>query len=51
MLGAIVIVVVLLLSPFIITISLAAVAAALGKLLHEDAEDRHQGSSLLETNV
>ncbi|WP_420437440.1 hypothetical protein [Candidatus Poriferisodalis sp.] len=51
MFGAIAIVIVLLLSPFIITISLAAVAAALGKLLHEDAEDRHQGSTLLETNV
>ena len=50
MFGAIVIVVVLLLSPFIITISLAAVAAALGKLLHEDAEDRHEGSSLLVAN-
>lgn len=51
MFGAIVIVIVLLLSPFIITISLAAVAAALGKLLAEDAEDRHQGSSLIQTNV
>ncbi len=51
MVGAIVIVAVLLLSPFIITISLAAVAAALGKLLTDDAEQRHEGSSLLETNV
>ena len=50
MAGAIVIVVVLLLSPFIITISLAAVAAALGKLLTDDAEKRHEGSSLVETN-
>lgn len=51
MFGAIVIVVVLLLSPFIITISLAAVAALLGKLLGDDAESRHEGSSLLDTNV
>ena len=50
MFGAIVIVIVLLLSPFIITISLAAVAALLGKLLGDDAESRHKGSSLLETN-
>lgn len=50
MAGAIVIVIVLLLSPFIITISLAAVAAALGKLLTDDAEQRHEGSSLVTTN-
>ncbi len=50
MFGAIVIVIVLLLSPFIITISLAAVAALLGKLLGDDAESRHKGSPLLETN-
>ena len=50
MFGGILIVVVLLLSPFIITISLVAVAAFLGKLLHEDAEARHEGSSLVETN-
>ena len=50
MFGGILIVIVLLLSPFIITISLAAVAALLGKLLHEDAEARHEGSSLVETN-
>ena len=51
MFGGILIVIVLLLSPFIITISLAAVAALLGKLLHEDAEQRHEGSPLVETNV
>ncbi|WP_419943891.1 hypothetical protein [Candidatus Poriferisodalis sp.] len=50
MAGAIIIVIVLLLSPFIITISLAAVAAVLGKLLDDDAEARHEGSSLVETN-
>ncbi|MDG2114240.1 MAG: hypothetical protein P8N02_16715 [Actinomycetota bacterium] len=51
MAGGIVIAVILLLSPFIITISLIAVAAALGTLLNDDAEVRHEGSSLLETNV
>ncbi len=50
MAGAVLIVIVLLLSPFIITLSLAAVAAALGKLLGDDAEARHEGSSLIETN-
>ncbi|WP_419551486.1 hypothetical protein [Candidatus Poriferisodalis sp.] len=50
MFGGILIVIVLLLSPFIITISLAAVAALLGKLLGDDAEARHEGSSLVETN-
>lgn len=43
--------VILLLAPFMITISLAAVAAALGTLLKDDAETRHEGSSLIETNV
>lgn len=51
MAGGIVIAVILLLSPFIITISLSAVAAALGTLLKDDAEARHEGSSLIETNV
>ncbi|WP_419842519.1 hypothetical protein [Candidatus Poriferisodalis sp.] len=51
MFGALAIVIVLLLSPFIITMSLAAVAAVLGRLLHQDAEDRHQGSSLIHTNT
>lgn len=50
MAGAIILAIVLLASPFIITISLAAVAALLGKLLNDDAAHRHEGSSLLETN-
>lgn len=50
MAGAVAIVIVLLLSPFIITVSLAAVAALLGKSLNDDAAERHAGSSLIETN-
>ena len=50
MFGAVVLVVVLLLSPFIITISLAAVAALLGKLLNDDAVSRHADSPLIDTN-
>ena len=51
MAGGIVIAVILLLSPFVITISLSVVAALLGTLLTGDAEARHEGSSLIETNV
>ncbi|MEC7828646.1 MAG: hypothetical protein VYB56_01375 [Actinomycetota bacterium] len=50
MAGGIAIAVILLLSPFMITISLAAVAALLGNSLKDDAESRHEGSSLIETN-
>lgn len=50
MVGGIVMAVLLLLSPFVITISLAAVAALLGNALKGDAEVRHEGSSLVETN-
>ena len=50
MVGGIVMAGVLLLSPFMITISLAAVAALLGNALKGDAEARHEGSSLVETN-
>ncbi|MFT5530474.1 MAG: hypothetical protein ACI91O_000485 [Candidatus Poriferisodalaceae bacterium] len=50
MAGGIIMAIILLLSPFMITISLSAVAAALGHLLKTDAETRHEGSSLIETN-
>lgn len=50
MVAGIVMAVLLLLSPFMITISLAAVAALLGNALKGDAEVRHEGSSLVETN-
>ena len=50
MVGGIVMAVLLLLSPFIITISLAAIAALLGNSLKQDADARHEGSSLIEPN-
>ena len=50
MVGGIAIAVILLLSPFMITLSLAGVAALLGNSLKDDAESRHEGSSLVETN-
>jgi len=50
MVGGIVMAVLFLLSPVIITISLVAIAALLGNALKEDAETRHEGSSLVETN-
>ncbi len=50
MAGGIAIAVILLLSPFMITLSLAGVAALLGNSLKDDAESRHEGSSLVETN-
>jgi hypothetical protein len=40
----------LLLSPLIIPMSLAALAALMGGMLNRDAEERHKGSSLVETN-
>lgn len=51
MAGAIVIVIVLLLIPVVVGLSGALGAAALGWLLERDADERHQGSELLETNV
>jgi hypothetical protein len=50
MAGGIIIAVILLLAPFIITISMVAIAALLGTMLNADAEKRHEGSSLVETN-
>ncbi|MGB1821718.1 MAG: hypothetical protein ACPHL4_00995 [Acidimicrobiales bacterium] len=50
MVGGIAIAVILLLSPFLITLSLVAIAALLGNSLKDDAESRHEGSSLIETN-
>ena len=50
MVGGIAIAGILLLSPFLITLSLVAIAALLGNSLKDDAESRHEGSSLIETN-
>ncbi len=50
MAGGIVMAALLLLRPFIIPMSLAALAALMGGMLKRDAEERHEGSSLVETN-
>lgn len=49
--GALVIVVILLAFPIVVGLSTAALAAVLGHLLYRDAESRHEGSELLDTNV
>ena len=50
MLGAIIIVVVLLLIPVMVLMTGGIAAAALGWLLKSDAEERHEGSELIELN-
>ena len=50
MLGAAIIVVVLLLIPVVVLISVAVGAAILGTALTKDAEDRHEGSELIDLN-
>ena len=50
MAGGIIMAALLLLSPLIIPMSLAALAALMGGMLNRDAEERHKGSSLVETN-
>lgn len=49
--GAVVMVIVLLLIPIGICMSGALAAAALGHFLTTDAEERHEGSELLDLNV
>lgn len=49
--GALIIVVVLLAFPIVVGLSTAGLAAILGHLLYRDAEIRHEGSELLDTNV
>lgn len=49
--GAVVVVVVLLAFPVVVGLSTAGLAGLLGHLLWKDAERRHAGSELLETNV
>lgn len=49
--GAIVLVVILLAFPVIVGLSTAALAGLLGHFLNKDAEIRHEGSELLETNI
>lgn len=49
--GAIVLVVILLAFPIIVGLSTAALAGLIGHFLNKDAEIRHEGSELLETNI
>jgi hypothetical protein len=49
--GAIVLVVILLSFPIVVGLSTAALAGILGHFLNKDAEIRHEGSELLETNI
>ncbi len=49
--GVIIIIRVLLAFPVVVGLSTAALAALIGHFLYRDAEIRHEGSELLETNV
>ena len=49
--GAIAILVALLIFPVIAIMGTATIAAALGYLLNRDAEQRHEGSELLDVNL
>jgi hypothetical protein len=48
--GAVIIILVLLAFPIIVGLSTAGIAALLGHLLYKDAEVRHEGSELVDTN-
>jgi hypothetical protein len=49
--GPIIIAVILLLFPVVVGLSTAALAGILGYFLNKDAEIRHEGSELLDTNI
>jgi hypothetical protein len=51
MAGAVVLVIVLLAFPIVVGLSTAALAGVIGHFLWKDAEVRHEGSELLDTNV
>ena len=51
MAGAIVLVLVLLAFPIVVGLSTAALAGVIGHFLWKDAETRHEGSELLDTNI
>jgi hypothetical protein len=51
MAGAIILVIALLAFPIVVGLSTAGLAALIGHFLYRDAEIRHEGSELLETNV
>jgi len=48
--GVVIIILVLLAFPIIVGLSTAGIAALLGHLLYKDAEVRHEGSELVDTN-
>jgi hypothetical protein len=48
--GVVIIVLVLLAFPIVVGLSTAGIAALLGHLLYKDAEVRHEGSELIDTN-
>jgi hypothetical protein len=49
--GPLILVAILLAFPIIVGLSTAALAGLLGHLLFKDAEIRHEGSELLDTNI
>lgn len=49
--GPIIIAVILLAFPIVVGLSTAALAGILGHFLNRDAEIRHEGSELLDTNI
>lgn len=51
MAGAVILVIVLLAFPIVVGLSTAALAGVIGHFLWKDAEVRHEGSELLDTNV
>ena len=51
MAGAIVLVIILLAFPIVVGLSTAALAGVIGHFLWKDAEVRHEGSELLDTNI
>jgi hypothetical protein len=51
MVGAIAILAVLVILPVLVCMGSAVIAGGLGFVLNKDAEQRHEGSELLDTNV
>ena len=51
MTGPLILVAILLVFPIVVGLSTVAIAGVLGYLLNRDAEVRHEGSELLETNI
>ena len=51
MFGAIILIVILLAFPIVVGLSTAVLAGGLGYFLNKDAEVRHEGSELLDTNI